>query len=375
MEFGIPKEIRDLEMRVGLTPAGVLALVQAGHMVYVAHDAGAGAGFSDDDYRRSGAQIVYSAAEVYGRSDVVAKLSRPTEAEHALFRPGQTIFSFLHLAVASPDLLQALGERNITAVAYEMIEANDCRRPVLIPASEVAGRLAPIIAGQFLRVGHQAQQFPALGILLGGIPGVPAADVVIVGGGVLGSNAAHSFLGLGAEVTVLDNDMDKLRQLDTRFRGRLTTMFSNEFNLERAAGFADVLVVAVLTPGQRAPTLISQQMVREMRPGSLIIDFSIDEGGAVESSRPTTLRDPVFLADGVVHHCVPNVTSTVPRTTSYAVTNAALPYLLAVGENGLLGASQRDDALRRGINVYQGELVHPDVAAAMGHPTGAGLPD
>jgi alanine dehydrogenase len=353
MEYGVPREIRDLEMRVGLTPAGVLALVEAGHTVHVEHGAGVGAGFSDDDYRGSGGQIVYSAAEVYGRADVVAKLARPAAREHHLFRRGQMISSFLHLAVASPDLFQALKEREITALAYEMIEEDEGERPVLIPASEVAGRLAPVIAGQFLRVGVQGQELPALGILLGGIPGVPPADVVIVGGGVLGSNAAQAFLGLGAEVTVLDNDVDKLRTLDTRFGGRVTTMFSNEFNLKRAAGFADVLVVAVLIPGRQAPTLITRPMVKTMRPGSVIIDFSIDEGGSVETSRPTTLRDPAFVRDGVVHHCVPNITSTVPRTTSYAVTNAALPYLLAVGSHGLLGASQRDSALSRGVVLYQ----------------------
>jgi len=190
----------------------------------------------------------------------------------------------------------------------------------------------------------------------------------------LGANAAQAFLGLGAEVTVLDNDVDKLRALDTQFGGRVTTMFSNEFNLIRAVGFADVLVVAVLTPGKRAPTLVTRQMVQKMRQGSVILDFSIDEGGSVETSRPTTLRDPTYVVDGVIHHCVPNVTSTVPRTTSYAVTNAALPFLLAVGEMGILGASQRAEALRRGVVLYQGELVHPLIAEAIGRPTASRFP-
>lgn len=250
MEFGIPREVRDLEMRVGLTPAGVLALSQAGHTVYVERDAGKGAGFSDEDYRGAGGHIVYSAAEVYGRSEVIAKLTRPVAQEHDLFRPGQMIFSFLHLAVASPDLMAALRARQITAIAYETIEDETGQLPVLVPASEVAGRLAPIIAGQMLRVGqHNAGLLP-LGILLSGIPGVPAAAVVIVGGGVLGSNAARAFLGVGAEVTVLDNDVNKLRQLDSQLGGRITTMFSSHFNLQRAVRFADVLVTAVLIPGR-----------------------------------------------------------------------------------------------------------------------------
>ncbi len=367
MEFGVPREVRDLDMRVGLTPAGVLTLVQMGHTVYVERDAGVGSGFADEDYRLAGAKIVYSAAEVYGRSDIIAKIARPTEAEHKLFRNGQTIFSFFHLAVASPDLFTALTEHEITAIAYEMIEEDGGERPVLLPASEVAGRFTPIIAGQLLRSGQNLTEHQGLGILLGGIPGVPAADVVIIGGGVLGRNAAGSFLGLGSEVTVLDNDVAKLRRLDEQFRGRITTMFANEFNIKRAVNFADVLVGAILTPGERAPTLITRDMVQTMRPGSVIIDFSIDQGGCVETSRPTTLRDPVYVAEGVIHHCVPNITSTVARTTSYAISNAALPYLLAVGEHGVLGAIQRGSALSQGMNLYQGKLVNAKIAAAMGH--------
>ena len=246
MEFGVPREVRDLEMRVGLTPAAVLALTQAGHIVYVESGAGAGARFSDEDYRDAGGQIVYSAAEVYGRSDVVAKLSRPTAAEHQLFRPGQTIFAFFHLAVASADLFLALADKAITAISYEMIVDKKGRRPVLLPASEVAGRLSPVIAGQLLRSGQTLPDQAGLGILIGGVPGVPAADVVIVGGGVLGSNAARAFLGLNASVTVLDNNVDQLRRLDKQFQGRLTTMFANVYNLTRVVKFADVLVGAVV---------------------------------------------------------------------------------------------------------------------------------
>jgi len=361
MEFGVPKEVRDLEMRVGLTPAGALALVQAGHAVYIERGAGQRAGFSDEHYRRSGAQIVYSAEEAYGRADVVAKVTRPTAGEQRLFRFGQTIFSFLHLSVSSPDLLEVFGEQNITAVAYETIQDENGVLPVLVPMSELAGRLAPTVAGQLLMTTNGGR-----GTLLSGIPGVPPAAIVIIGGGVLGFNAARAFLGLGAQVTLLDKDVRKLRQLDDALGGRMTTMISNEYNLQRAADFADVLVGCVLNPGQRAPILVSRQMVRRMRPGSVLIDFSIDQGGCAETSRPTTLRDYTYVEEGVIHSCVPNLTATVARTTSYAITNAALPYLMAMGEHGLLGSYKIMPSLLAGINVYQGELVHEGVATALG---------
>lgn len=366
MHYGVPTEVRDLEKRVGLTPAGVLALTQAGHTVYVQRGAGAGAGFSDDVYRHAGANIAYSASEVYGRADIIAKIARPTADEHELFRPGQTIFSFFHLAVASPDLYQALVAHNITAVSYEMIQEDGGDHPVLIPASEVAGRLAPIIAGGLLRSNWNDNEGSGLGILLGGLPGVPAAAVVIVGGGVLGLNAARVFRGLGAEVTVLDKDVAKLRLVERTCQASINTMVANEYNLKRAVKFADVLVGAVMMPGERAPVLITRDMVKSMRPRSIIIDFSIDEGGCVETSRPTTLRDPVFVSEGVIHHCVPNLTASVSRTTSYAIVNAALPFLQAVGDHGLLAALRRMPALRRGVNLFQGNLSHARLAQALG---------
>lgn len=366
-DYGVPREVRDLEMRVGLTPASVLALVEAGHAVYIERDAGLGAGFSDEDYRRSGGKIVYSAAEAYGRADIVCKISRPTAEEYRFFHPGQTLLCFLHLQVASPDLLQALRQYTITAIAYEMLAKPDGRHPILLTASEVAGRMAPQIAAQLLQSNYTLPGRPSgLGILLSGLPGVPPATVVIVGGGVLGFNAARAFIGAGAEVIVLDKRVQTLRRFDETFGGRVTTMFSNEYNLKRVVKFADVLVGAVFVHGQRAPVLITREMVRSMRPGAVIIDFSIDQGGCVETSRPTTLRDPAYIAEGVVHHCVPNITATVARTTSHAVSNAALPYLLSIGQNGLLGAIKLDPAFVQGINLYQGKLVHPAVAAALG---------
>lgn len=361
MEFGIPKETRDLERRVGLTPAGVLTLVQAGHIVYIERGAGAGAGFSDDHYRRAGAQIVYSAAEAYGRADTVIKVARPTAAEHALFRQGQTIFSFLHLTVASSDLLEALVAQKITAVAYEMIEQENGLRPVLLPMSEIAGRLAPVIAGQLL-----TNMQGGRGILLSGIPGVPPAAVVILGGGVLGTNAARAFLGLGAQVTVLDHEIRQLQRLDELFAGRVTTMVANEYYLDRVIEFADVLIGAILSPGRRAPVLINRQQVARMRPASVVIDFSIDQGGCIETSRPTTLRDATFIDEETLHYCVPNVTTLVARTTSYALTNAVLPYLLTVSRSGLVETLSQLPSLERGVNLHNGRVVHPAVAAALG---------
>lgn len=361
MEFSVPKEVRDLEKRVGLTPAGVLALTQAGQTVYVERSAGVQAGFRDEEYRRAGATIVHSPAEVYGRADVVVKVTRPCAKEHADFRQGQTIFSFLHLPVASRDLHQALAAQEITAIAYEMMEEEDGRRPVLLPMSEIAGRLAPIIAGQLLMNTDGGR-----GALLSGIPGVPSSEVVILGGGMLGWNAARAFLGLGAQVTILDQDGRILQRLDELFNGRVTTMLSNNYNLNRVVDFADVLVGAVLVGGRRAPILVSRDMVRRMRPGSVIIDFAIDQGGCMETSRPTTLRDQTYIEEHVIHYCVPNVTAAVARTTSHALTNAALPYLLAVAAHGLEGALSQQPALRSGLNLKAGRVVHPGVAAALG---------
>lgn len=361
MEIGIPKEVRDLESRVGLTPAGVSTLVRHGHTVYIEKNAGVAAGFSDDTYRHSGALVVYSAAEVYGRADVVVKVTRPTAAEHALFRSGQTLIAFLHLAVASPDFLAALREREVTAIASEMIELPNGDRPILVPMSEVAGRLAPVIAGQLLMTNSGGR-----GTLLSGIPGVPRGAVAIIGGGVLGSNAARAFLNVGAQVVVLDNDVSRLQRLDEMLNGRVTTMLSSNFNLVRVSEFADVIVGAVLSPGRRAPLLLTREMIQNMRPGAVFLDFSIDQGGCSETSRPTTLRDQTYVVDGVIHHCVPNVTAAVSRTTSYGLTNSLLPYLIDLGENGLIGMLEAQPHLATGVNLYQGKIANEEIAEALG---------
>ena len=370
MEYGVPKEIRDLEMRVGLTPAGVQALVQAGHTVYVERGAGTDSGFSDEVYRKNGATLVYSADEAYGRADVVVKVARPAAAEHHRFRFGQTILSFFHLPVSSRDLYEALVKSKITAISYETIQEDDGTLPVLLPLSEAAGRLAPVIAGQLLMKTHGGR-----GTLLSGIPGVSPAAVAILGAGVLGFNAVRAFLGVGAQVTVLDKNIRTLRHIDDMFAGQANTLLANSYNIGRVADFADVLVICVLSPGQRAPILVPRDVVARMRPGSVIIDFSIDQGGSCETSRPTTLRDQTYIEEQVIHHCVPNVTALVARTSSYAITNAALPYLLAVGQHGLPDVFRELRPLARGVNLYEGCLAHPGVAAGLNQEVDANLPD
>lgn len=361
MEFGVPREIRVLEKRVGLTPAGVAALAAAGHTVYIEHNAGAGAGFRDDNYEAVGGKIVYTAAEAFGRADVVVKVARPTQQEHKLFKDGQTILSFFHLTVASPDLHQALAERRITAIAYELMQDQDGMLPILAPMSEVAGHLAPIYAGQLLTSPQGGR-----GILLGGLPGVARSIVLILGAGTLGRSAARAFVGIGAQVLVLDSDVRKLRTVDEMFDGRVTTLIASQYNIQRMTPFADVLVGAVLKPGQRAPILINRSMVQKMREGSLIMDFSIDLGGCVETSRPTTLNDPTFVAEGVTHFCVPNLPAAVARTSSHALNNALQSYLLHLADCGLECALGEVPALRSGVKLYQGKIASYRLAAALG---------
>jgi alanine dehydrogenase len=358
MDIGVPREIRPGEQRVGLTPPGADALVRSGHRVFVEQSAGRGAGFDDREYAQVGATIVYSTEEAWRRPELVVKVSRPTAVEHDFFH-GQTLLAFLHHAVASPDLLVAFHEHFMTAIAAEMIETEDGTFPVLHPTSEVAGRMAPIIAGGLLTsrpTGLPADGAAGRGSLLSGVPGVPPATVVILGAGVVGVNAARTFLGLGAQVTVLDRDAGRLRALDVAVQGRAVTMMATPYNIEKTVAFADVLLGAVYVAGQHAPVLVTRSMVRAMRPRSVIIDLSIDQGGCVETSRPTTLDNPVFIEEGVIHYCVPNVPARVARTASHAWANAVLPYLLTIGEHGV------DDALRRSFALRQGLVVRRGVA-------------
>ncbi|HEY6103255.1 MAG TPA: alanine dehydrogenase [bacterium] len=364
MDIGVPREIRPAEQRVGLTPPGADALVRAGYRVFVEQGAGRGAGFHDREYAQVGATIVYSTEEAWRRPEVVVKVSRPTADEYGYFH-GQTMLAFLHHTVASPDLLIALREHEMTAIAAEMIESEDGTFPVLHPTSEVAGRMTPIIAGGLLTsrpTGLPADHVGGRGSLLSGVPGVPPANVVIIGAGVVGTNAARMFLGLGAQVTVLDRDAGRLRVIDEAVQGRAVTMTATPYNIEKAVAFADVLIGAVYVAGQRAPIVVTRSMVRAMRPRAVIIDLSIDQGGCVETSRPTTLDGPVYIEEGVIHYCVPNVPARVARTASHAWANAVLPYLLLMGEHGV------DDALRRSFALRQGLVVRRGVAREVSRP-------
>ena len=349
MNFGVPKEVRAYEQRVGLTPAGVYALVKADHIVYVEHEAGLAAGFSDEDYRAVGANVLYSSEEVYGRAETILKVSRITQDEYPLLVENQCLLSFMHLAVASKDLLEALKAYSITAIAYETIQNEDGKLPVLEPTSQVVGRLAPILAGQMLQ-----SRFEGRGILISGIPGVPAAEVVILGAGVVGTNAAQAFLGLGAHVTILDNDYQKLEEIDEKLQGRVNTIISSNYNLNRVLRFADVVVGAVLVPGKRTPVLLTREMLRQMRPRAVFIDFSIDQGGTSETSRPTTHYDPIYIEEDVIHFAVPNVPARVGRTASHALTNAALPFIRQIGASGVEGALEGNQSLKQGLQVLKG---------------------
>ena len=359
MNIGIPKERRDLEKRVGLTPYGVDLLTRAGHMCYVETQAGLGAGFTDYHYERVGGQMVYSGEEVYGRSDLVLKAVRPTEEELEWLRDGQVVAGFLHLAAARRNKIETLLNKGITAIAYETIEKEDGTLPALRPMSEVSGRMAPQLAATFLQSNYGGR-----GVLLSGVPGIPPARVAILGAGTLGTNAARAFLGTGASVHVLDLDQDRLHEIDSLYQGGVTTMVSYPFNIARVARFAEVLVGAVLVPGARAPICVTRKMVRSMRRGAVILDFSIDQGGCVETSRPTTLRDPVYVEEGVVHFCVPNVPGAVPRTATHAFNNAIWPYIRRIAEVGLDAAAAESPALTRGIAVRHGKIVNDALAAA-----------
>ncbi len=358
MNIGIPKERRDLERRVGLTPHGVSLLTRAGHVCYVERGAGEAAGFSDYDYERGGARIVYSTEEAYLRADMVLKAVRPTQEELDWLQEGQVLCGFLHLAAARRRTIEVLLEKKITAIAYETIEDETGSLPVLKTMSEVAGRMAPQLAATFLQSNWNGR-----GVLISGVPGIPPARVAILGAGVLGTNAARVFYGMGANVSVLDRNLEKLRMIDEIFQGRVTTMVSHPFNIAYAARVSEVLVIAVLEVGARAPILVTREMVRTMKRGAVILDFSIDQGGAVETSRPTTLRDPVFVEEGVVHFCVPNVPGALPRTSTHAFNNAAWPYIRAISEMGFEAAVEAMPGLEKGIATRDGQIVNEVLAA------------
>jgi alanine dehydrogenase len=361
MNIGIPRESADaqkiLERRVALTPAGVKALVDNGHEVFVESMAGEYSGFSDAEYEKMGAKIVFSKEEVYKRAQMIVKVSRPSEAEYSYLCDGHLLFGFLHLAVAPKSFVEILLERKITAIGYEIIELPDGRLPILQAMSEIAGQMAIVIAARYLQ-----NEDGGRGIVLGGIPGVPPSTVVILGAGVVGQNAIRAALGLGAHVVVLDKDVDKLREVEKLFDKRVETAIANVYNIEKAVQFADVLIGAVLIHGALTPKLVTEEMVKKMKPGSVIIDVSIDQGGCVETSRPTTIVNPVFVKYGVIHYCVPNIASNVARTATYALTNVSLPYILEIANSGLEHVLRERPSFAKGVYTYLGYCTNQSIA-------------
>jgi alanine dehydrogenase len=360
MDIGIPKQKRPYDYRVGLTPMGVQILTEMGHRCYVESGAGQGSGFSDDRFRQADAQIVYSTEEVYGRADLILTVSRPMPAEYDLLHEGQILVGFLHLPVSHPRKIEIMRERKVTAIAYETIQEDDGYMPVLYPVSQIAGRMVAHIAANLLQ-NHEGGH----GLLLGGVPGVPPARVVILGAGNVGRNAARMFQAMGADLTILDTDLRKLQELENSCTN-VRTMVAYDFNLIRVLQTADVLVGAILIPGARTPHIVTRDMVRGMRPRSVIIDVSIDQGGCVETSRPTTYQNPTYIEEGIIHYCVPNMTGVVARTTTHTLSNAAWPYIRRIAEVGLAGALEAEPALRRGLNIHEGAVVHPGLRESLG---------
>ncbi len=352
MNIGIPKERRPFEFRVGLTPAGVQMLVEQGHVCYVEHEAGLAAGFTDQEYENAGARIAYSPHEVFGRADLLLKVARPTLEEINWLRPGTAVAGLLHLTSARQDKIEALLKSQITAIAFEQVSLADGSMPIRRPLATIGGVMVPQIAARLLQTDAGGK-----GMLLGGVVGVPPAEVVIVGAGATGTAATKGFVGMGAHVTVLDTNINALQRLYDRFPSILT-LISNPINLKRVISYADVLVGAVLVPHQRSPIVISREMVKMMKPRSIIIDMSIDEGGCVETSRPTTHDRPTYIEEGVVHYCVPNVPSVIARTATYAYVNAAFPYIQELANKGVERAIQEDSSLGIAVATHQGQTVH-----------------
>jgi alanine dehydrogenase len=357
---GVPKEVKDNEFRVALTPEGALELSHAGHQVLIEEGAGAGSNIPQERYVRAGAEVAGSAKEVWAEADMIVKVKEPVPDEYALMRDGQILFTYLHLA-ASRELTLAMLERGVHGVAYETVQLPDGRLPLLAPMSEVAGRMAPHVGARLLEKEHGGR-----GILMGGVSGVRPAKVLVLGAGMAGLNAAWIAAGMEAEVVVLDRSLDKLRLIDQVMRGRIMTLMSDRLTLEQRVRESDVLIGTVLIPGARAPKLVSREMVASMRAGSVIIDISIDQGGCVETSHMTTHSDPTYVDEGVVHYCVGNMPGAVPNTSTYALTNVTLPYALAMADNGLEAALRSDPVLAPGLNTFGGTLTNGPVAEAHG---------
>ncbi len=362
MQVGVLKEIKDNEYRVSMVPAGVRALVEAGHTVVVQDGAGLGSGIDNTAFQAAGAVIVSDAAAIFRRADLILKVKEPQQQEIPLLRRGQVLFTYLHLAPA-PKLTRGLLDSGVTAIAYETITDRDGGLPLLTPMSEVAGRMAIQIGAFYLQ-----RTMGGRGILPGGVPGVPPGDVVILGGGTVGINAAMMACGLGARVTIVDKSLPRLRYLDEIFQGRVVTVASTGAYIAEAVRRADMLIGAVLVPGASAPRLVTRAMVGTMKKGSVIIDVAVDQGGCIETTRPTTHSAPTFEVDGVVHYCVANMPGAVPRTSTFALTNATLPYALKIADRGWQDAAREDPSLRAGINTHAGQVVHEAVARSQGLP-------
>jgi alanine dehydrogenase len=361
MKIGVPAEVKNHEYRVAATPAGVHELVRAGHDVYVQAGAGNGSAITDTDYLAAGAKILDTADEVWGEADLVLKVKEPIAEEYHRMRAGQVLFTYLHLA-ASRECTDALLERGVTAVAYETVQVGR-GLPLLAPMSEVAGRLAPQVGAYNLMRFNGGR-----GVLPGGVPGVAPAKVVVIGGGVSGLNAAQIAVGMGADVTILDVNVDRLRQIDAIYQGRLRTLVSSAYSVEQEARAADLVIGAVLIPGAKAPKLISNELVARMKSGSVLVDIAIDQGGCFEDSRPTTHADPTYRVHESTFYCVANMPGSVPNTSTYALTGVTLPYAVQIADKGWLRALQANAALARGLNTHAGELVYDHVAEAHNLP-------
>ena len=356
MIIGVPKEVKDHESRVGVTPAGVHALVAAGHTVLVEHNAGELSALTDDEYQGAGAEIVGSAHDVWRLADLVVKVKEPVEKEYRHFREGLALFTYLHLAPVR-ELTDALLAKKVTGIAYETVRDRAGTLPLLTPMSEVAGRMSVQVGAAYLEKEHGGR-----GVLLGGVPGVPPGNVVIIGGGIVGTNAAKIALGMGARVTLVDLNLNRLRELDDIFSGRLYTLASNSYNIDRAVRDADLVIGGVLIPGAAAPKLVTKGMVANMKKGAVIVDVAIDQGGCIETARPTTHSDPSYVVDGVVHYCVTNMPAAVPNTSTLALTNATFPYLMKLAKLGANAAIQEDAGIAAGVNTFNGILTCKPVA-------------
>ena len=360
MVIGIPKEIKDHEYRVSVTPDGVKALRQAGHDIWIEQSAGIGSGYSDEDFRSAGAIMAESKEQLFQQSTLIVKVKEPLLSECRFFRPGQTLFTYLHLA-SLPELTKALLETTITAIAYETIEAKDGTLPMLKPMSEIAGRMSVQIGAHYLEKTHGGR-----GVLLAGVPGVEPGMVVVLGAGVVGGAATRIAVGMGAQVTVINLDLERLRVLDELYRGRIVTRISSQAAIDETVMAADLVIGAVLIPGARAPKLVSRELVARMKPGAVVVDVAVDQGGCFETTKPTTHSDPVYMVDDVLHYGVSNMPGIVPRTSTVALTNATLPYLLRLASQGVKEAVRADAGLAKGVNLSRGKITCREVAEAHG---------